>query len=70
MKKKLSQKLSLNKSTVSNLNAHEQGQVKAGGLPTACTLCLYTCTGNPCFGHDTNEFRTCDGCYGFTDSCD
>ena len=68
--KKISSKLKLNKNTISNLNAGEKNNVRGGKLPTACTYCLYTCTGYPCHGYDTDEFRTCPTCYGFTDTCD
>jgi hypothetical protein len=67
--KKFGSKLKLNKNTISNLNVDEKNNVRGGKLPTACTYCLYTCTGSPCFGHETDEFRTCPTCYGFTDSC-
>jgi hypothetical protein len=68
--KKIGKKLKFRKNTISNLNVYEQNNVRGGKYPTAYTACLYTCTGMPCNGWDTDEFRTCTTCYGFTETCD
>ena len=46
--KKFSKKLGLNKKTVANLTIKGMKDVLGGKIRTACTYCLYTCTGLPC----------------------
>jgi hypothetical protein len=57
--KKIERKLALNKKTVADLSLNKMDAVKGGRPPTECTYCLYTCTGQPCWGWATYEFRTC-----------
>jgi len=46
--RKLEKKLGLNKNTVANLSTKGMKDIKGGKERTACTYCLYTCTGEPC----------------------
>lgn len=46
--KKLSKKMGLNKKTVANLTTKGMNDARGGERDTACTYCLYTCTGYPC----------------------
>lgn len=57
---KFDRKLVLNKKTVAHLTSDGMNNVFGGQLPTAYSYCLYTCTGLPCFGWDTDEFRGCE----------
>ena len=57
--KKFQKKLTLNKKTVAHLTNAGMNDVFGGKPPTAFSYCLYTCTGQPCWGWDTDEFRGC-----------
>ena len=57
--RKFDKKLVLHKETVAHLTDEGMSKVQAGKLPTYWTACLYTCTGEPCYGWDTDEFRNC-----------
>jgi len=46
--KRVSKKLGLNKETVANLERKGMKDIVGGKERTACTYCLYTCTGEPC----------------------
>jgi hypothetical protein len=57
--KTFQKKMLLNKKTIANLTTNLLDAVKGGKPPTMFTYCLYTCTGQPCGGWETFEFRTC-----------
>lgn len=46
--KKFDKKLGLSKKTIANLTRKGMREVKGGERDTACTFCLYTCTGLEC----------------------
>lgn len=58
--KSFERKLVLNKSLVARLTGEGMNQVFGGKPPTWYSACLYTCTGQPCWGWETVEFRGCE----------